>query len=604
MAVQSPQKASHTLSAVLYMDEVTPGNVLRPDNRRKFWAFYFGFLEVGSTSLCREQFWLPLGVLRTCIAHDVKGGVSYAVRALLRSLLIGPCRLADIGCPVVFSTGPRLVQASITNIIADEAALKALWSAKGAAGLRCCILCRNVVSLHADLTTGQDYLVDVSCSDASRFDLAEDQDIWDTWDKLAAKRNELSKVAFGELEKACGFTYSENSILSDRELRRFIRPATVTTMDWLHNWLQNGVASQEVAAFLAKSKAALGIDYSHLEQFVTADWRFPRAQSTHKADAIFSSARERSSGDAFRATGSELLLVLPLLRHFATTTVEPTKALPSALRSFFKMCEVVDLLLAHKHGRRPSTDVVAAMGEHLQLHKEAHGLDYVKPKHHFGFHNGFRCVGRSGSAGDPFLDCFVHERKHQVVKTAGTSTKNTSRYEASVLSRVLLEQKRQLAKAVADGLLGTEEVLQGAAHALGDNVRVAKALWDPAGHTHLDQFLKSHVKNTFLKVDPVFVQPPFSKALQVDGLSVGVGDIVLFGTEAAVVRACCRLSDGSLALLLTCLQRVSQGRAHSVWRQKPGEGLSALPLHSASDIVVPYAWAPKAPGSTLVLHAA
>ena len=32
--------ASHgePLRGILYLDEVTPGNVLRPDNKRKFWA--------------------------------------------------------------------------------------------------------------------------------------------------------------------------------------------------------------------------------------------------------------------------------------------------------------------------------------------------------------------------------------------------------------------------------------------------------------------------------------------------------------------------------------------------------------------------------------
>lgn len=124
--------------------------------------------------------------------------------------------------------------------------LKAVWGAKGAAGLRCCMLCRSVASLHAELTTNQDYLLDVSCADVSTFDLAEDQDIWDAWDKLAAKRNAVSRVVFGELEKAGGFSYTEDGLPSDRELRRFIRPASVTTMDWFHNWLQNGVSHRRI----------------------------------------------------------------------------------------------------------------------------------------------------------------------------------------------------------------------------------------------------------------------------------------------------------------------------------------------------------------------
>ena len=116
------------LRGILYLDEVTPGNVLRPDNKRKFWAIYLGFGQTGTGNLSREEMWLPVAMLRSTIAHQA--GVSACVRQLLRSMLLEPCNLASIGHAIQLSS-PTLLRLAITNILADEAAIKAIWSNKG-----------------------------------------------------------------------------------------------------------------------------------------------------------------------------------------------------------------------------------------------------------------------------------------------------------------------------------------------------------------------------------------------------------------------------------------------------------------------------------------
>ena len=47
--------------------------------------------------------------------------------------------------------------------------------------------------------------------------------------------------------------------------------------------------------------------------------------------------------------------------------------------------------------------------------------------------------------------------KNQVVQNAASVVKNLSSYESSVLSRVLIEQARQVQVDIADGLVGPEE---------------------------------------------------------------------------------------------------------------------------------------------------
>lgn len=147
------------LSGVLYFDEITPGNVLAPQNKRRCWGVYLTFAELGSVALSKEQYWLAIATLRTSIAARTRGGFSACLRALLRAVLLSPCNLGTVGAPVMLPSGPFLLRMRLSHILADEGALKTAMSAKGAAGLRPCYLCRNVTSLHGNLTSGQEIQV-------------------------------------------------------------------------------------------------------------------------------------------------------------------------------------------------------------------------------------------------------------------------------------------------------------------------------------------------------------------------------------------------------------------------------------------------------------
>ena len=84
IAGKSPDSPLHM---VLYLDGITPGNVLRPDNKRKIWAFYATFLELGREHLCHEECWIPLAVLRTSAEHEIVGRLSSACRAMMEDVM-------------------------------------------------------------------------------------------------------------------------------------------------------------------------------------------------------------------------------------------------------------------------------------------------------------------------------------------------------------------------------------------------------------------------------------------------------------------------------------------------------------------------------------
>lgn len=204
LAVESAGAAP--LGAIVYLDEVVPGNMLRPDNKRRFWSFYLSFAEFGPARLCHAEYWLPIAVLRSSVAACVEGGVSQCMRQLLRGILLEPCGLGGVGMSLALPT-PKLVRLQIRTLVGDESALKATWDSKGAAGVRPCFFCANVVTRRSGLDIGAGGpLVDVGCEDPGRFEALSDEAVWATFDRLAAEHGRSNARDFAILERASGPT--------------------------------------------------------------------------------------------------------------------------------------------------------------------------------------------------------------------------------------------------------------------------------------------------------------------------------------------------------------------------------------------------------------
>ena len=153
--------------------------------------------------LCCAEWWLPVAVIRTSVANTVRGGVSQCVLQLLKHTLLAPLRMSDIGTTVDLQ-GPTLLRLRVAHIIADEAALKSVWNTKGSSCTKPCVLCANVVSKHSGLGGSHAALVDITCSDARRFQPTVDADIWRAFDTLAVDQHRLPRESFAIAERAAG----------------------------------------------------------------------------------------------------------------------------------------------------------------------------------------------------------------------------------------------------------------------------------------------------------------------------------------------------------------------------------------------------------------
>ena len=326
-------------------------------------------------------------------------------------------------------------------------------------------------------------------------------------------------------------------------------------MDWMHNFLVHGVVNAEMQIFLQRCKEQVGVFYEDLQMFICSDWRWPSGQSTHKATDVFTRAREKSSTDHVKTSASELLMVFPLVREFALTLVRPTGKLALEVNSMVSLCKVLDCMLAAKRGQ--GADALRAVQAFLVAHRSAYGDEFLKPKHHYCFHNALQLVDRRLVA-----DCFVHERKHQVMKSAASAIKNTSSFEASALGRVILEQSRQLRS------FGTRRGLVGKT---ADGPSVAAALGLEA------------VK--------------LSKKARDEHIELTAGDVIRFAGGAGIVR-CCAQAEDRLIVVIESLSLVSEGDSKSTWR--PEGEMQAIDLDRSA--WQPYCWHGHADGCVTMLH--
>ena len=174
---------------VMYCDEVTPGNQLAPDNLRKMWVFYFSFLEFGAAALSQEDAWFCISVMRTSRVKLLYGGVTTAFSALLKVLFTGTdASLHTTGVRLRTADGNSVrLFARLEMILQDGGAHKLVWMAKGDAGSKFCLLCRNLYLEKSDIAGEDgDNLLVCNIIHERELDFATNDDIRGSVRRLAA----------------------------------------------------------------------------------------------------------------------------------------------------------------------------------------------------------------------------------------------------------------------------------------------------------------------------------------------------------------------------------------------------------------------------------
>ena len=178
-------------------------------------------------------------------------------------------------------------------------------------------------------------------------------------------------------------------------------------------------------------------------------WGLPALQRNHgysskKISLVFDDKRGASEGDSWKASCSEMLLVLPIVLHFFQTLGDHEQApLARNIECLRRFCNVTDIIQTLKHpgDAKLCRTLGTALRAHLELALDVYGVDVVKPKHHYALHLPMQ-YSRAHALCSPclVLDTFTNERAHQIAKSFGECKKKLYGFEKNVLLRTTANQ--------------------------------------------------------------------------------------------------------------------------------------------------------------------
>lgn len=518
-----PCSPSKPWDVCVAFDECVPGNVLAPNNARKFMVLSFNFLQLGQESLWHDDTWLTPILVRHNIVRQVDGGWSAMLRKFLNLFLFGDTGIAGSGTPIEIDGVVHVIWARVSNMLADGDGHRMALSWKGAAGIKPCIRHWNLVRLGSGLVEHDSTFVEPDCTDHHRFRKATTAELGDAMDSLVVLESRVQaglvpKCRLQSLERATGLTTCKQGLLADKRLRSRLDFAGAVTFDWLHSIMQDGLLSVD-AALLVSAADSAGVPSTAFRAYMLERWQFPTSNrgKSKLLFKVFDDCRHNSE-NKLKCSAAELLGLYVLLRHWAETVGARCPSLRLPLASFCATCDVLDIVVQAKEGTLPMLRAAAflrtALRRHMECHVAAFGKAHVKPKMHWVWDIADHLER------DPFvLDCWIVERLHLKCKQVANLIQNTRAFERSVLSGILNIQHQRLQEARAPMLGGKVTQVFENGSMLGDR-------------------------------------------LQYHGLAVSVNDVVFFGDRAGKVLACLTEGDAGF-LIVEGWQPVQRQTAHS-----------------------------------------
>jgi len=467
-------------SLVVSFDEYSPGNQMKIDNRRKSMVLSFTFLELGTTSLRRENMWFTPVVLRSKIIARVDGEWSRCLRLYLELQLFSESGLATAGVAVMINNQPLVIYARLARLLADGDGLRSGFSVKGARGIKPCLKHFNVLRKDSNLVglPGSEDCVEITCCNPASFKRATSIDVELLHDTLAAASDRvaagtMTAARMKQMEQVFGINCSPHGLMRSPALRRHCQLLSTATYDWMHCFLQHGIMNVEMYLFLERCQAELNIGFVQLRDFFLVGWAFPKKslytgkQLWRVFDNYRMKASERSSG--FRAQAQELVAVYGITRHWAHVVIGHRPEVANERLSFDATCATLDCILLYKRGALPwreagqalRTAHSAAMTRHIAVY----GARHILPKHHWVYD-----VADQWDESDMCLDCFVVERLNKRAKAQAEHACYLGTQESSILAGTLHGHYQMARSQLPNGLRGRTAVHGGAV--VGDRIEV------------------------------------------------------------------------------------------------------------------------------------
>lgn len=424
-----PATHNRPYGLVWYSDEITPGNQLKHQNFRKMQAIYYSFQEPGPKCLSCEQMWFTLCSIRSSVVKSI-GGMSVLWRQLAPLFFEQPDFRSGLVLNFAAGGEPQLFYANLRIMISDEAAIKASLCNKGASGLVFCVACQNAVD-HKSLVSQNSAGTQISSLETNmqKFRQQTAASIQDTMSFLASQHGVLPKGEFEKLQTALGFNFKPGGLLAHPA---YGPPVIDCVMfDWFHIYLVNGIFNI-ITGFLLATLHKGGWKQDAIGEFAQG-FTWPARLRGGGLKGILD--KRGSSGDALKCSASEGLNFMLVLRVFLVLFVLPAcnETVKTECEAWLAMVRAIEMLQKVARETVSAVDLQRYIREHLDRAKSSWGEEWWIPKCHLALHLPLQ-LSKFGS----LQSCFVHERKHKIVKKLANVVMDTSRdFERSILQDVL-----------------------------------------------------------------------------------------------------------------------------------------------------------------------
>ena len=426
-----PCSFSSPWNLLLYTDECHPGNALNHKGDKKIQMVYASFLEMGQDALSHADGWLPIFACRSNVVNTFDGNMSQVFREILKSIFCSTHASPDGGVLLQCSDGRNDIRLHWTlgALVQDGAAHRAVWGIKGDSGNKYCLKCGSVWSTPVNEVTNKSMLF-----------LSSDMDVLRSFDRLKAKKAELSSDDFKLWQQATGWTWSDHHVLNCDELRPWLRPVTQFCHDYMHGMASGGCLNVAIYLLLEDLTAAGLRPWSSLHSYMSL-WVLPgHLKSVCNMPSFFVEKRVKSHREAekFKAPASDILCIFPVLAYY-TKTVARNATCAASVEAFLAVCDFMQLLLASHHAHCMVTGAqLDAAAERILTSFRSAGWSCIK-KFHWTLH-----YGDSLKAHGALVPCWAMERKHKQVTSVATSVTNLRHYEHSVYQELLSGQIHRL----------------------------------------------------------------------------------------------------------------------------------------------------------------
>ena len=437
-----PNSPDNPWNLVLYSDEVAPGNQMSHHNMRKSWAVYMALLEFGMAVLSDEDAWTCVAAERSDRLAKVDGGIGQFFTALLKFLFATHGHsFHNSGVKLQFADGTEVrLFVNLKMVIQDGAAHKFVFFLKGDAGTRFCIECRTLVadrsgkqSLHDD--AAPEDLLHCNLVLKKDMDLATDDDVRGTVRRLALVPPAELKLR----EQACGVVHNQHNMLLEPSLDAVVRPITHKAHDWMHALMVHGVWNTCLYLVLFAVVTAGHTDaVSTLHDFVLR-WILPGRIRTNMGTLAECFTRTRwtaaKKATYIKCMASEALSLYSIVCYYLVTVYRRAGECVQEIDNYVHLCDLIDQILSIPLGGVTGADLDAVVDRFLRGALAAHWHEFIGPKWHWLVHLGDQLVRFEGV----LLSCFVHERKHRIVKRFQDGHRNTLSMEEGVLADATLQ---------------------------------------------------------------------------------------------------------------------------------------------------------------------